>query len=279
MSTVPPPPPGQAPPPGQKAKPKSSKTFAVSSGVVAGSQKFVIYGPGGVGKTELCSLMKKVGVKPLFLDLEDGSKFLDVDRITGINTLDDFCNIVRNKSFTKGYDALIIDSFTRAQEMATEWVIQNVDHEKGAGFKAIESIEDYGYGKGLSHIYDACLSLLADLDRVIHRGLHVVLIAHDCITSVPNPQGEDWIRYEPRLQSPPKGQNSVRHRVKEWCDHLLYVGFDVSINGKKGTGTGLRSIYPNEMPSFWAKSRSLSEVIDYPKGNAALWKKLFNKGN
>ena len=272
-------PPGIAPPPGQAVRAKSTKTFKVSTGIVTAPQKIAMFGPGGVGKTELCALMKLIGVDPVYIDLEDGTKFLDVARINEIETWEDLRTVVQNSKDGNGYDALVIDSFTKAQELAQDWVIRNVPHEKGSKHKVIKNIEDYGFGKGLSHIYDACLLLLSDLDSVVRSGKHVVLIAHECVTSVPNPQGEDWIRYEPRLQSPPKGQYSVRHRVKEWCDHLLYVGFDAFISERKGTGSGTRSIYPFELPSHWAKSRSLDTVIPYERGNPELWKQLFQKGN
>ena len=35
---------------------------------------------------------------------------------------------------------------------------------------------------------------LADLDRHCRAGRHVVLICHDCTSTVPNPAGEDWLR-------------------------------------------------------------------------------------
>ena len=274
----PPPPPGQSPP-SAKAEPLTTKSFDVSTGIVDSPQKFVIYGPGGIGKTELCSLMKHVDIKPLFLDLEDGTKFLDVARISTIDTFEDLRSVIQNPTATDGYNAIVIDSITKAQELASEYVIRTVPHEKGPSYTTIKSIEDYGWGKGLSHIFDACLLLLSDLDRAIGRGLHVVLIAHDCVTEVPNPRGEDWIRYEPRLQSPPKGKNSVRHRVKEWCDHLFYVGYDTNVKDGKGEGSGTRAIYPYELPSHMAKSRSLSEEIIYEKGNPKLWKQVFQKGS
>ena len=255
-----------------------SKSFEVSSGIVSGPQKFVFYGPGGVGKTELCSLMKKVGISPLFLDLEDGTKFLDVDRIANIETFEDLRNVAQNEEITSGHDALVVDGITKAQELANDFVVRTIPHEKGPNHKIIKNIEDYGYGKGQSHIYDACLLLLADLDTVIRRGLYVILIAHDCVTKVPNPNGEDWIRYEPRLQSPASGQSSVRHRVKEWCDHLLYIGFDVQAKDGKGSGSGTRAIFPYELPSHMAKSRSLEKEITYKKGDPAFWQQAFNIG-
>jgi len=279
MANLPPPP---APPKGNaasQAKPNQARSFTVSTGIKPSAQALALYGPGGVGKTELCSLMKLVGINPLFLDLENGTKFLDVARIDDITDWDTLRSAVQSTKDNKDFDAIVIDSFTKAQELASDWVVANVAHEKGPNYKIIKNIEEYGWGKGRSHIYDQCILLLSDLDAAIRSGKHVVLIAHDCVSTVPNPQGEDWIRYEPRLQSPPKGHYSVRHRVKEWCDHMLFVCFDTATKDRKGTGSGTRSIYPHEMPSHWAKSRSLKNVIAYDKGDPELWKQVFKKGN
>ena len=38
---------------------------------------------------------------------------------------------------------------------------------------------------------------------------NVILICHDCTATVPNPTGEDWLRYEPRLQSPGSGNRTA----------------------------------------------------------------------
>ncbi len=103
-------------------------------------------------------------------------------------------------------------------------------------------------------------------------------IAHECTANVPNPSGEDWIRYEPRLQSPPSGKGSIRHRVKEWCDHLLFIGFDVHVDSDgKGQGAGTRTIHPVEYPTHWAKSRELAEPIPYYRNDAELWRQLFQR--
>ena len=60
---------------------RSTKTFAVRRGAIAEAHKVVIYGPGGVGKTELCSLLTQLNIEPLFVDLEGSSSFLDVARL------------------------------------------------------------------------------------------------------------------------------------------------------------------------------------------------------
>jgi hypothetical protein len=160
--------------------------------------------------------------------------------------------------------------------MAANWVVRNIKHEKG---KPINGIEDYGWGKGLGHTYDEFIKIFGDLDSLVRDGLHVGCIAHECTERVPNPEGEDWIRYEPRLQSPKSGKDSIRHRVKEWCDHLLFVGYDIAIGEDgKGKGGGTRTIYPAEMPMWLAKSRTLSASVPYEKGGVELWNLLL-KGN
>jgi hypothetical protein len=66
--------------------------------------------------------------------------------------------------------------------------------------------------------------------------------------------------------------------VKEWADHLIFVGFDVHVTDEgKGQGAGTRTIYPVERPTHMAKSRSLSDPIVYERGSAELWQKLFGE--
>jgi hypothetical protein len=184
---------------------------------------------------------------------------------------------LQDNSLWNGIGAVVIDDLTKAEEMATDWVVRNVKHEKG---KPINAIEDYGYGKGKGHVYDAFLRLLGDLDSHIRAKRHVVCIAHECTAPVPNPGGEDFIRYEPRLQSPKSGENSIRHRVKEWSDYMLFIGYDTFVNEDgKGTGAGTRTIHFVELPTHWAKTRTISDPLPYTRGSAALWEQLFKKGD
>ena len=238
--------------------------------------KIVIYGPGGVGKSELCALLSTIDIEPLFVDVEEGTLFLDVARVSPTpRSWDEVRAIYRNRELLEPFGAVVTDSFTKLEELAAAWVLANIKHEKG---HHVSSVEGYGFGKGLTHIYETFIQILGDLDAVSRMGKHVVAICHDCTSEVPNPGGENWIRYEPRLQSPSSGKNSIRHRVKEWCDHLLYIGFDIAVNEDgKAQGSGTRTIYPTELPTHWAKSRLLSEPIPYAKGDANLWRQLFEK--
>ena len=104
-----------------------------------------------------------------------------------------------------------------------------------------------------------------------------LLICHDCTASVPNPKGEDYLRFEPRLQNPSSGKASVRLRVREWLDHLFYIGYDVECSKNdrgKAQGHGSRTIYPQEMPWCMAKSRGLAEQTELVQFDTTLWKEL-----
>ena len=260
-----------------KTETKATRNLGVSKGIRKDAQKVVVYGPGGAGKTELASLLAKVNVNPLFIDLEDGSRFLDVARIDPTpETFEEILEVL-NSSAVDDYGAVVIDTFTKAEELCTDYTLRTVQarNKPEDPGRTVLSIEGYGWGKGYTHVYEQFLKLLQALDSVSRKGKHVVAICHDCTATVPNPGGDDWIRYEPRLMANSKGM--IRHRVKEWCDHLLYIGFDAYVEDGKASGSGTRTIYPVERPTHWAKSRSLDEEIIYNRGDALIWKKIFNQ--
>jgi hypothetical protein len=220
--------------------------------------RIVLYGSGGTGKTTLaCSLpgpvaffdfdkrLEKLGKQP------GADKLLEnVIEIKGVETWEQ----LRRKLQAAGWDSIrsiVIDSLSVAQAMAITWMFENIK-EKGA---AVTRMEDYGYKAGYRHLFDTFCLLFADLDAHVKAGRHVVLICHDADSKVPNPQGLDWLRSEPRLENEKNCQ--LRFRIKEWADHVLFVKLDVNV-GKdgKGQGCGTRTVYTSELPHCMAKSRT-----------------------
>lgn len=262
-------PPKASPPRTASGKPEigQPKDFHIEGGRVGGAQRILIYGPGGIGKSSLAALAPK----PVFLDIEEGTRFMDVPHVTGLATLADVRSVLYS-SLLEGYETVVIDSATKAEEWATAWAIANVKHEKG---HYVSNIEAYGFGKGYSHVYDAFLLLLADLDLQIRAGRNVILIAHDCVADVPNPVGDDWIRYEPHLQSPKSGKSSIRNRVIQWADYVLFLGYDVVTEDGKGKGGGTRTIFTGERPDHIAKSRTVIETVPFTSAtDGAIWKQI-----
>jgi hypothetical protein len=267
-------PPGK--PPTSPSEATAKRSFATQRPKQEIFHNIVIYGAGGIGKTELAANIAAYGERPLFIDLENSTKFLDVDKVQPtVQTWDELRAVLQNPSLTDGFSVVVIDSLTKAQELAEQWVLANIKTKSG---HFVKNIEDFGFGAGYSHVYETFLQLLGDLDAVNRRGKHVICTAHDCVANAPNPSGEDWIRYEPRLQSPNGGKNSIRLRVKEWCDHLFFIGYDMIVDEDgKAEGGGSRTIYTSERPTHVAKSRSLSSPVPYDRGEAEIWKQLLNK--
>lgn len=239
----------------------------------------VVYGPGGIGKTTLAA----TAPGPVaFFDLDDSlprlrSSFAESGLDLDIRPVEGASNwqAIRDALHAGGWDeirTIVIDSATRAEELAVTHTIATVPHDKKD--IVIRRLEDYGYGKGYQHVYDTFLTLLGDLDQHTRAGRHVILICHDCTNAVPNPSGDDWLRYEPRLQCPSSGKAAIRLRVREWADHVLFLGYDVDVRDGKGTGSGTRTIYPCELPHCMAKSRTIADPLPLVKFDTSLWAQL-----
>lgn len=276
MTTKPAAPPAPAAPTTQSAKKSPRSTIPatielfLSSGPQKGAERIVVYGTGSIGKSTLCAFLPA----PVFLDLEGGTKQLNVTR----DTASDWAEL-RGKlagialTPPAGVRSIVIDTATVAEELAKEHVIMTRPTDKG---QPVESIEGYGWGKGWQFVYDEFNALLADLDRIVAKGLNVCLIAHDVSSPVPFPGGEDFIRWEPHLYSgDKKGRGSIRERVKQWADHVLFIGYDISVKDGKGQGSGTRTIYTIELPTHIAASRTAQFQMAFEISNpGAVWQQL-----
>lgn len=274
MTTKLPPPPPPKPANGTpKSQPVAAapREWTVTSGRQNGAERTLIYGPGGIGKTSLAALAPN----PIILDLEGGTNKLDVRRIGGIDTWQDLRSIIMSPAIDP-FDTVVIDTVTKGQELSEAFTLLTVPHEKG---NFVDRLESYGFGKGLAHAYETFLLLLQDCDGLIRRGKNVILIAHDCISDVPNPVGDDFIRYEPHLQSPKSGKNSIRNRVVQWADHVLFIGYDVVSKDGKGKGGGTRTIWTTERPDHIAKVRgrvenAVPDSMPFEIGDGSIWQRI-----
>lgn len=245
--------------------------LTITTGATQHAQRIVIYGTGGIGKSTLAASLPGV----LFLDLEQGSLSLPVSRDASTTSWEELrgklASIVSDPP--KGVRSVVIDTATVAEELAKEYVIATRTTEKG---QRVESIEGFGWGKGWQFVYEEFTGLLADLDRLVEQGVNVCLIAHEVDTPVPNPAGEDFLRWEPHLYAgDKKRRGSIRDRVKNWADHVLFLGYDVHVKDGKGQGSGTRTIYTTELPTHIAKSRTASIVLDFDLSDpAAIWQHL-----
>lgn len=229
-------------------------------------QKILIYGTGGIGKTSLAALAPS----PTFIDVDhDGTKFLDVKRITGVFTYQDLLDALNEESLWGDTRTTVIDSMTGVNKLALAYTLANVKTERGAECK---SIEGYGYGKGYRHLHDTTLKFIAALDRHIERGRNVIIIAHAEVTLKPNPEGEDFKAYSPSI--PQKESAPTASFMFGWCDHTFYIGYDTIAKDGKAKGSGSRRIEVREQPAFLAKSRTLRDPVVFTEGSAEIWNQL-----
>lgn len=264
------PPSRPAPAPPESQQSVSRVSFSSLSAKNQRGQRIAIYGTGGIGKTSLACQLPGVTV---FIDADESLAILRPQleqagielpqTVPGVNDWKSLRDTL-NSSGWDGVNNIVIDTVTKAEEWATAYTLKTVKNDAGS---LVSSVEGYGFGKGFQFVFDTFIHLLADLDRHVREGRNVILIAHECTTTVPNPTGTDWLRYEPRLQSPNSGKASIRLRLKEWVDQLLFISYDVNVEKTgKAQGSGTRTLYPAEMPFCMAKSRTTSTPIDVTHG-------------
>jgi len=265
------------PPPMMAPSPRKKVAFGQVS--TTAGHRIVLYGPGGIGKTTLATQLPG---PVAFVDLDESLARLK-GYLTAHGRMENIMPVASVMTWTElrlalqsdGWDkikSIVIDTGTKAEELAVAHTLGTVPHEKG---QKCNSVEDYGYGKGFGHVFDTFLPLLADLDRHCRAGRNVAVICHDCTSTVPNPAGEDWLRYEPRLQSPGSGKASIRLRVREWADHVLFMGYDLDVNKEgKARGAGTKTIYTSELPHFMAKSRTCQQAIPVGEDGNAVWAEI-----
>jgi hypothetical protein len=237
-----------------------------------------VYGVPNIGKTSLASLLPA----PAFIDLDRGSWHLDVQRV-GPAPLPDgkpaawTWEMIRAAlaadHLWEGVQTIVVDSGTRAQQIAWDFVVRTMTTDRG---DPVANIEAFGYGKGYQHGYDKYLALLADLDRHVRLGRHVVLVCHACVDNRPNPAGDDFPRHEPDLYTSRSGKASIRNRVIEWADQMLFLNYDVIVDSKSGKARGgtTRTIYTTEMPSHLAKTRPNINPTPFVHGDDTIWRTL-----
>lgn len=248
---------------------KSPPKFTISKGSTRKAHRTLIYGVGGIGKTSLGALLPGI----VFIDLEGGASDIDVPKVEGITSWSMLLAALNGDTFNE-VRAIGIDSLSKADEMCREHLIETIPLDSKGG--RATSIESYGFGKGYVFLLEEYRKLLGALERHYQAGRDIVLIAHDNIGKTPNPTGDDYIRHEPRLTHSEK--SSVRSATVEWCDHVLFIDYDVNAQKEskmapaKGVGIGSRTIYTAQQATHVAKSRTLAaDPIVFKKGDSTVW--------
>jgi len=155
--------------------------FEVKQGIIKRPFSVLLYGVPGIGKT----LMASQCGRALVCDVENGSSFLDVERIEAL----DFATILKAMTWvaTTDYDTLVLDSVSAIERAVIEHTCAS------NGWK---TLEDPGYGRGHVIMRSNWQRIMAGMEFVKSKGKSVVLIGHSKVRPVAEPGAESYDRFE-----------------------------------------------------------------------------------
>lgn len=209
--------------------------------------RVLIYGPGGVGKTTFGAAAKNA----VILSAEDGAEYLSVGRFPPAEVWQDVLDAMTElRDGDHKYQTLVLDS--------VDWMEQLISSHICAKHKK-ESLESFGYGAGYGLVFDEMRAFIAQLERLRRdKAMGIVAIAHSAVKPFNNPEGENFDRYELKLQASKNA--SVSGLWKEWPDFMLFANFETVASKEKnkpakGESTGERFLYTQRTAAYDAKSR------------------------
>lgn len=214
--------------------------FEIKKGKISKAKRVVIYGTEGIGKTTFASKFPD----PVFIDTEGSTNSYDVKRMNKPTSWTMLMNEVKYIKEKKPCKTLVIDTADWAENLC----IESVCAEKG-----ITGIEDIGYGKGYTYVYEKFGKLLNELYDIAESGINVVVTAHACLRKVEQPdEMGSYDKWEIQCTK------AVSKKIKEWADMLLFANYEIYVvdsNGKNKAQGGRRVMYTQHHPCWDAKNR------------------------
>ncbi len=241
----------------------------ISKGTRAKPLKVVVYGAEGIGKSTFASHFPA----PLFIDTEGSTDHMDVARTETPTSLAMLVGLLNDlKANNQGFKTLVIDTIDWAERLCIEAVCAK---------NAKTGIEEFGYGKGYTYVYEEMGRILNLLSDIRDTGMNIVLTAHAAIRKFEQPDEMGaYDRWELKLINAPKCNSCAM--VKEWADMVLFANYKTYAvaadkDGKKFKARGgERVMYTSHDPCWDAKNRfGLAPELPFDFGQIA---GLFNGG-
>lgn len=223
-----------------------SKFGSITKGVRPQPLRVLIYGTEGVGK----STFGAHAPLPVFLPVERGSDHLDVARFPTPTSWRDALECLDELRSQSEYSTIVIDTLDALEPLCWDHVCATRPDKAG---KRPSSIEAYGYGAGYALAAEEWRALLAKLDTLHIRGMHVVLVAHATIKRFENPLGENFDRWELKLHK------LASALMREWSDAVLFASHETLTTkagrASKGFSSGQRLMHTEQHAAYDAKNR------------------------
>lgn len=218
----------------------------ITKGIQAKPIKVVIYGPEGIGKSTFAAQFPDA----LFIDTEGSTARMDVARTEPPTSLAHLMSILTeiraNPTICR---TLVLDTADWAERLCIKSVCDKYQKH---------GIEEFGYGKGFTYVYEEMGRILNLLSDICDAGINIVLTAHAAIRKFEQPDEMGaYDRWELKLINAPKC--NVCAMVKEWADMVLFANYKittVSNEAKKlKARSGKRTMYASHNPCWDAKNR------------------------
>ena len=220
----------------------------ITSGVLSTPLKVVVYGPEGIGKSTFAAQAPG----PLFIDTEGSTSRMNVRRLPAPTSFtmiqEEIRYVISNPTVCQ---TLVLDTADWAERLCRDGVCSK---------NSKSGLEDFGYGKGYTYVYEDFGRMLNLLDQVIDRGINVIVTAHAAMRKFEQPdESGAYDRWELKLINAQKC--SIANMLKEWADMVLFANYETYvIKGKnemeknKVTG-GKRVMHTTHHPCWDAKNR------------------------
>lgn len=220
----------------------------ITSGVLSTPLKVVIYGPEGIGKSTFAAQAPG----PLFIDTEGSTSRMNVRRLPAPTSFtmiqEEIRYVISNPTVCQ---TLVLDTADWAERLCRDGVCSK---------NSKSGLEDFGYGKGYTYVYEDFGRMLNLLDQVTDRGINVIVTAHAAMRKFEQPdESGAYDRWELKLINAQKC--SIANMLKEWADMVLFANYETYvIKGKnemeknKVTG-GKRVMHTTHHPCWDAKNR------------------------
>lgn len=218
----------------------------ITSGVLSTPLKVVIYGPEGIGKSTFAA--KAPG--PLFIDTEGSTARLNVRRLptpTSFTMIqEEIRYVISNPTVCQ---TLVLDTADWAERLCRDGVCSK---------NSKSGLEDFGYGKGYTYVYEDFGRMLNLLDQVIDRGINVIVTAHAAMRKFEQPdESGAYDRWELKLINAQKC--SIANMLKEWADMVLFANYETFVikneDKKNKVSGGKRVMHTTHHPCWDAKNR------------------------
>lgn len=225
----------------------------------SGPLKILAYGPEGVGKTRFGAFSPK----PIFLCAENGLSAPDLKAIPTFPSPDGWVDVLSAIEYLRTqrheFKTLVIDSL--------DWLHQHARAEI-CRRENMSPAQYEDYGRGEKHTFELWIQLTRALDALQDaRSMHIIMLAHSSTEVFPNPQGEDFMRYQLALTK------KAAERWKQWPDFLLFLSQEMFTKRNKDDKAskgiiGGHRIFTQRSAAFDAKNRiNLPTEIPYDTAN------------